>query len=250
MMLIRSIVFLCLLCPTLARGQAIEFPNPPLGQVLDAGSWLGDARRIHLENELGRYRKAYQIDVMVVLWDRGLPPETGVEELAERLGETWTRENIWVVVLHIPDSLHRPAIVAGGVGTKRFMGGLTELALQSAALRGMKERTTRAQIEALGLEAGGEFVFLKNRSEFERKEYVAHHDQQLRDQEDRHQSMIFRAVISTLLALMAVGVVAALYLLKGRPTDLEFPQTRWRRRLGAKWSGGGQIVVSLPPRIS
>lgn len=249
-MMMRLLLMLSLLAPTLAVGQAIEFPNPPAGQVLDAGSWLGDERHARLESALGRYRKSYQIDVMVVLWERGLPPETSLEELAERVGETWAREPLWVVILHIPDSLYRPTAVYGGSGTKRFREEVPAVALHSAVLRGMKERTTRAQVEALGLEAGEEFVFLKHRREFEHKEHLAQHHQQLKDQEGRHRSMIFRAVIATLLALVAVGVVALLYLRRRRPSDLQFPETRWRRRLGGKWSGGGQIVVALPPKIS
>ena len=250
-MMMRLLLILSLLAPTLAVGQAIEFPYPPAGQVLDAGSWLGDERRSRLESALGRYRKSYQIDVMVVVWERGLPPETSLEDLAERVGETWAREPLWVVILHIPDSLHRPTAVYGGSGTKNFQEEVPAVALHSAVLRGMKERTTRAQVEALGLEAGEEFVFLKNRREFEHKEHLAHHHhQQLQGPEGRHQSMIFRAVIATLLALVAVGVVALLYLRRRRPSDLQFPETRWRRRLGGKWSGGGQIVVALPPKIS
>ena len=249
-MLTRLIILLFFCSSVSVWSQVIEFPNPPSGQVLDAGSWLGDERRERLENELGRYRSSYAIDVMVVLWDRGLPPETGLEELAGRLGETWAREDLWIVVLHVPDSLHRPALVCGGEVTKRLAGETVKEAMLAATLRGMKERTTRAQVEALGLEAGEEFIFLKARAELDRKLGVAAHDQQLRDREARHQAMIFRAAMATVLALTAVATVAVLYFIRRRPTDFTFPETRWRRRLGAKWSGGGHIVVSLPPRLS
>ena len=76
------------------------------------------------------------------------------------------------------------------------------------------------------------------------------HDQQHLVEKERHQSMIFRAFITTMLTLLAVGVVAVIHLIKRRPSDLRFPETQWRRRLGATWSGGSRIVVSLPPRIS
>lgn len=249
-MLIRIVILLSLLTPVASWGQAIDFPNPPLGQVLDAGDWLGEDRRVRLEEQLGHYRKRFEVDVMVVLWDRGLPPETSLEELAERVGQTWARETFWVVVLHIPDSLLRPAAVYGGRASKRYLEEVPGLALDTALTRGMKERTTRAQIEALGLELGEEFVFLRHRAAYEHKEHLANQTEKLQHSEERHQTMIFRAVIATLLALAAVGLVALIYMVKRKPSDLCFPETRWRRRLGGTWSGGGQIVVSVPPRIS
>jgi hypothetical protein len=117
-----------------------------------------------------------------------------------------------------------------------------------AFLRGMKERTTNSQVECLGLEIGEEFVFLKHHRDLERKGFVLGQAQQLLEQEQRHRRMIFRAVIATLFSLVAVGAVAILYLFKRRPANLEFPETRWRKRLGAEWCGGGHIVVSLPTR--
>lgn len=249
-MLVRILLLLLLLSPAALRGQATEFPKPPDGQILDTGGWLGENRRANLEAELGRYRKEYEIDVMVILWDHGLPPETSLEELADRLGETWAREDLWLVVVHIPDSLRYPAVVAGGPAT----GSVREEALSGALLRaidrGMKERTTRAQVEALALEAGEEFVFLRNRSALEQKLQVAAQHQQARTREASHETMILRALVVTLLALAAVGALAVVYLLKRHPNHLEFPNTRWRSRLGAKWSGGGHIVVSLPTRTS
>ena len=105
-------------------------------------------------------------------------------------------------------------------------------------------------MESLGLELGEEFVFLKNRAAHERTQVLAIHDQQHLVKQERPQPMIFRAFITTMLTLLAIGVVAVIHLVKRRPSDLRFPETQWRRRLGATWSGGSRIVVSLPPRIS
>ncbi len=247
---LRLLCFLCLLLPGVATGQAIDFPHPPAGQVLDAGGWLGEERRSRLEEELGRYRASHALDVLVVLWDRGLPPETTLEGLARRVGETWARHDLWAVVLHVPDSLLRPVVVFGGRASTHYEDEDAGLALHNAVSRGMKERSTRAQVEALGLELGEEFVFLKNRAAHERKQVMVIHDQQHLVKKERHQSMIFRAFITTMLTLLAVGVVAVIHLIKRRPSDLRFPETQWRRRLGATWSGGSRIVVSLPSRIS
>ncbi len=117
------------------------------------------------------------LDVLVILWDRGFPPGLTMEELAHRVGETWTRESDWVVVLHVPDSLLRPTAVFGGKGQDRYEAEEAGLALSNALARGMKERGVRAQVEALGLELAEELVFLKNRTAYEREQIVSIHDQ-------------------------------------------------------------------------
>jgi hypothetical protein len=248
-MLIRLLILGTLLLPASLRAQVTDFPPPPAGQVLDAGDRLGSERRARLEGELGRLRTQYHLDVMVILWDRSLPPETGLEELATRIGETWAREDLWAVVLHLPDSVHQPTLVIGGEYLKTIPGDSADDALHDAQFRGMKERTSFEQVAALGLEIGEELVYLKNRITLERKEYVANRDHLLRAQEERHQRMIFRGAVVTIVALVAVAVLAVLYLFRRRPSNLEFPATRWRRRLGAEWSGGGNIVVSIPSRM-
>ncbi|MED5418997.1 MAG: hypothetical protein VYA27_09855, partial [Verrucomicrobiota bacterium] len=83
---LRFLIFLCLLLPGVAAVLAIDFPQPPDGQVLDAGGWLGEERKSRLEEELSRYRTSHALDVLVVLWDRGLPPGTTLEDLARRVG--------------------------------------------------------------------------------------------------------------------------------------------------------------------
>lgn len=247
---LRFLTFLCLLLPGVVAGQAIDFPQPPDGQVLDVGGWLGEERKSRLEEELGRYRTSHDLDVLVVLWDRGLPPGATLEALAKRVGETWARHDLWTVVLHVPSSLMRPVVVFGGRASTAYEDEATGLALHNAVSRGMKERTTRAQVEALALELGEEFIFLKNHAAGERKQIMALNTQQHLPGEERPQSMMFRAFIAAAFALFAVGMIAVICLFRRRPSDLHFPETHWRRRLGAAWSGGGRTVVSLPPRIS
>ncbi|MBJ05711.1 MAG: hypothetical protein CMO40_01120 [Verrucomicrobiaceae bacterium] len=239
-----------LLLPLPTAGQSIDFPGRPPGHVLDTGNWLGDARKNRLEAELSRYRTSHDLDVLVILWDRGCPPGVSLEELARRIGETWSREADWVVVLHVPGSLLQPATAFGGRAQDRPEEEETGLALYSALSRAMKERNVRGRVEALALELAEEIVFMKNRSTYEQERIASFFEQQQRSRAESRQSMIFRAVMATVLALVAVGVVALIYLLKRRPNNLYFPETLWRYRLGAAWSGGGPIVVSLPPRVS
>ena len=61
---------------------------------------------------------------------------------------------------------------------------------------------------------------------------------QLRMRDPAPQNEIVRKYRDEYKALSAI--------LDKRPKILEFPMTRWRQRLGARWSGGGHIVVTLP----
>lgn len=239
-------LLLTLVGASLLPAQSIEFPLPPDGQVLDRGHWLGKKRTSKLESELTRFRELYDIDVRVVLWDRAVPGDTKLSELAKRLGETWVRSDLWVIVLHVPESSRRPTAVWGGPGSAHLMEGVPDRALHSATLRAFKERTVRATIEALGLEAGQEFVFLKHRQELEQQVFLANRARQERAREGRDQALIIRAGLATMLALIAVAAVGFLYYFRRRPSNLRFPETRWRKRFGGDWSGGGNIVVSIP----
>ena len=71
--------------PGVATAQGVAFPNPPAGQVFDPTGWLGEDRILRLEKELGRYRKHHAVDVVVVLWSRGLSPQTTLEDLVNEL---------------------------------------------------------------------------------------------------------------------------------------------------------------------
>lgn len=246
--MMRSLLLLLLILAgaSFVPAQSVEFPLPPDGQVLDRGHWLGKERISKLESELGRFRELYDIDVRVVLWDRAVPSDTELPDLAKRLGETWVRSELWVIVLHVPESNRRPIAVWGGPASQNIMEGVPDRALHSATLRAFKERTVRSTIEALGLEAGQEFVFLKHRQELEQQVYIANRARQERAREGRDQALIFRAGLATMLALLAVAAVGVLYYVKRRPSNLRFPETRWRKRFGGEWSGGGNIVVSIP----
>ena len=243
-------LILCLLLPELATGQSIDFPNPPRGHVLDAGDWLGPGRRTRLEEELGRYHRNHELNVLVVLWDRGLPPGTTLEGLAQRLGKTWIPHGLWAVVLHIPDSLQRPVVVAGDRTSPPCDGEAIALAVSTSVSRGMKERTTRARIESLALEIGEELAFLKNRTDHQRRHSMANHAQLSLREGDLQLPMLSRTFIASALALFLIGAITLIYLFRRRPAGLLFPETHWRRRLGAAWSGGTRIIVSVPPRTS
>ncbi len=243
-------LMLGLLLPTLVTGQSIDFPPAPTGHVLDAGEWLGPGRKARLEQELGRYRGNHDLNVLVVLWNRGLPPGTTLEGLAARLGQTWNHHGLWAVILHIPDSLQRPVVVAGNRASQSRDDEAIALAISTSVSRGMKERSTRARIEALALEVGEELAFLKNRAAHHRGQVISNDARPDPIEGGLRLPMLSGALVTSALALLLIGVIAVVYLFRRRTTGLFFPETHWRDRLGAPWSGGPRIIVSVPPRTS
>ena len=78
------LILFLLIMPGIARSQGIAFPPSPDGQVFDPSGWLGEDRIHRLEEELGRFRQDHAVDVIVVLWSRGIPPRASMEDLAQR----------------------------------------------------------------------------------------------------------------------------------------------------------------------
>ena len=238
-------IILALLLPGIAKSQGVEFPAPPNGQVLDPTGWLGTDRIVRLENELSRYQKNHQVDVFVVLWSRSLPPRTTLEELAMRLGETWSRQPLWAVVLHLPESLHRPVVVSRSTSSSLSGEQSIDDARQSAVSRGMKEPHTRARIESLALETGEELIFWKNRALLEQTTSTTDDSKTPPQGEQLHRPLLPPAMGLIFPALLLIIILRRF---RQRHASLTFPARTWHRRLNASWGGANQITVSIPPR--
>lgn len=238
-------IILALLLPGMAKSQGVEFPAPPNGQVFDPAGWLGADRIIRLENELSRYQKNHQVDVFVVLWSRSLPPRTTLEELAVRLGETWSQQPLWAVVLHLPESLHRPVVVSRNTSGPLPGEQFIDDARQSAVSRGMKEPHTRARIESLALEIGEELIFCKNRELLEQTTSTTGDSNTLPQGEQLHRPLLPPAIVLIFPALLLIVISCRFH---QRSASLTFPARTWRRRLNASWGGANPITVSIPPR--
>lgn len=238
------LIIFALLLPGIATSQGIEFPSPPRGHVLDPSGWLGEDRTLRLEEELSHYRRNHDIDVFVVLWSRSLRPQTTLEELALRIGETWSRQSLWAVVLHLPESLYRPVVVTRSTSTQLSGDESIEGARQSAVSRGMKEPHTRARIESLALETGEELIFWKNQVLHEQNLSASGIPIALYADKQPPERLLPPPIILISLILLPIIIILRL---RRRFAPLTFPETTWRYRLQAKWSGGNRIIVSIPP---
>ncbi len=241
------LIIITVLLPGLAKSQGVEFPSPPRGQVLDPSGWLGEDRTLRLEEELGRYRRNHDVDVFVVLWSRSLGSETTLEELALRIGETWSRQSLWAVVLHLPESLYRPVVVTRNTSAKLSGEKPLEVVRQSAVSRGMKEPHTRARMEALALETGEELIFWKNQALRGQNQSKSGIPDDPHPEKQSREKLLPPPIILISLTLLPIVIIRCL---RRRFAPLTFPETTWRFRLQAKWSGGSRIIVSIPPRAS
>jgi len=240
-----ALIICTLLLPGAAKSQGVEFPSSPDGQVFDPTGWLGADRIVRLENELSRYRKNHGIEVFVVLWNRSLPSRTTLEDLALRVGETWAQQALWAVVLHLPESLHRPVVVSKNTSGKFAGEQSIEDAMQSAVARGMKEPHNRARVESLALETAEELTFYKNWALLEQMPPTVGDAKALLKGTQPQRPLHLQAMALTIPTLFLIIILCRFV---RRSTSLSFPARTWHRRLDASWGGGNQITVSIPPR--
>ena len=231
----------------ISRSEEAPLPNPPLGQVLDRAGWLDTERVRTLEDRLRRYRTEYGVDILVVIWDREIPGDQSLHELARELGRTWAREELWAIIMTEPDPVARPEVHYGGVVAEAIDAQSLETTVQNAVARGLKDWTDQARIEAVATEVGEEFAYLQQRRTQELavvRERVAEFQQ---IQASNKKGKALRFVLAGLALLAVLGAAAfAWFFFFRRNGPYEFPETRWRRRLGGDWSGGSTIVASLP----
>ncbi len=216
--------------------------------MLDQDQWLDREQRSQLESELTRLRQTHAVDVLVIIWSQAFDSETDPEQLARRLGATWSREDLWALVLHRPDATTHPLAVWGGPLLEDSADSSLDKPLRDALARGLKEWTGRDRVSGVALNLGEELVFLQSRR---RAELAARQQQQTSARaEAGHPGWtgIIRYALIAVAVLIAIALVATGWILyRSRPTSLRFPKTRWRRRLGANWSGGSNLITSFTP---
>ena len=247
-MIAFRILLALILFPLASPGEEPVLPVPPSGQVLDQNEWLDLDQRNQLESELTRFRQSHDVDVLVVIWNQALDPGTDLKQLARRLGKTWSRENLWALVLHHPDS-EAPPIAAWGGNLLEDLGKPSpEGAFHDALARGLKEWTDQDRVSGIALNLGEEMVFLQLQ---QRTALKAHKQQQataLAAAKQNGRAKTIRYSLITLASLITVALGTAGWIrYRSRPTSFQFPKTRWRRRLGASWSGGSNLVSSFTP---
>ena len=248
MNLLRFLLLLLLL-PNAAGAEPPPLPNPPVGHVLDRSGWLSGPDTNELETELSRLRKEHLIDVIVVAWDRSLPVDHDLDAFARRLGQSWAREDLWAVVLQMPDTVNRPAIAYEGAAIDSLRKEPVEAAIETAVDRGMKEWTEPARLSGVALNLAEELVYLRLRRQHEQNTIKKAQTKALAIAKQRKENLMIRVTGGIMATILLIGTVLAARLIirRRRPAQLTFPETRWRRRLAAPWCGGSDLVTTFTP---
>ena len=242
-------LLLLLLIPGSATADEAQLPSPPAGHVFDLSNGIQRQDRTQLETELARLRDEHHLDVIVVNWDRALPPGHDLDGFAQHLGERWAREELWTIVLQGPDQDTSPAVAFEG----RAIDALPETAVQSirnAINRGMKDWTQSARLRSVALETAEELVYLRQSrklGQLPAKDGVAPSPETV--QAKSKGTLLIRITIGAMIGMLIFGVIIAVRLCirSRRPAEMSFPPTRWRRRLNAPWCGGSDLVTTFTP---
>lgn len=249
-MIVLRILLVLLVLPLSAAGDEFQLPNPPAGQVLDQSHWLSRDAKMNLESELARLRQSHEVDVLVVIWKHAVPSEMDPEQLARQLGKTWSREDLWALVLHLPDVISTPFVAWGGQVLENIAEIPSAPALDAAITRGLKEWTEQERVSSVSLNLGEELVFLQHRrtSEDQARQQQLATAQTEAKQGGRARFIRIALIILGIFTAAAIATAAVVWhRLRSRPSTFHFPQTRWQRRLGASWSGGSKLITSFTP---
>jgi hypothetical protein len=237
------------LSPLAAGANDSPRPNPPTGHVLDHRGWLPKPHVQQLETELSRLRTEHHVDVLVIVWNRTPPPDNDLEALARHLGQTWARENLWAVVLQVPDNVKHPVVAYEGAVIDTLRRDAVDQAIRAAVDRGVKEWTEPDRLASVALGLGEELVYLRLRRQHEQDSITAAETKAAAVAKQQKDGRTMRTALGVTAALLLIGgILTARILIRRRgPARLTFPDTRWRRRLGAPWCGGGDLVTTFTP---
>jgi hypothetical protein len=238
-----------LLLPVTGAAEDVTLPDPPEGQVLDQSGWLSEQDASRLESELSRLRVDHHVDVMVVIWDGPLPSDSDRDAFARRLGQTWANEKLWAVVLQVPGAIDRPGIAHKAAAIDSLHQEESAKTIQTAVARGMKEWSDQSRVRGVALNLAEELVYLQLHHQREPDAVQPAKDEAPALAQGRQIPRTIRIALGVAAAVLITALLLAIRMFGRRrgPEQLDFPETRWRRRLGAPWCGGSDLVTTFHP---
>lgn len=242
-------IVLLVLWPLSLGAEEPTLPNPPVGHVLDRSEWLSRPQTEQLDTELARLRREHKVDVIVVVWDRSLPVDDDLDAFARHLGEQWAREDLWALILQMPESVNRPAVAYDGNVIAALRPEPVANAIRQAVNRGMKDWSEPARLRSVGLEVAEELVYLRLRRQFEQNTIKEARAEEIAAEKRKKETLMIRITVAVMAAILVLGTIIAIRVFMGRrgPARMTFPATRWRRRLQAPWCGGSDLVTTFTP---
>ena len=242
------LVVFCLLAVTV-RAQVEAFdvddsviPQRPPSHVFDPAKWLSPVEEDQIQSELARQLKDHEIDSYIVT--RAKQPVQGAKTYARTLGETWSRAPVWCVIFYVPGDPAGFHVQAAGLGLDPAR---VNRAVAEASKRARREMTEKDRVMAAWSECAEVLRFMHGARDLSVEALV---DKQNERREEWISNEKWKRIIMVgLIGLVIILAALAYYIFAGKrkkkcPPVYQFPDTAWRRRYQAPFSGGGGVVAS------
>ncbi len=244
-----TIVAACFMLATVAQAQDIAFdvddsviPQRPPSHIFDPAKWLSPDEEDRIQNELARELRDHEIDIYIVT--RAKQPIQGAKTYARTLGETWSRAPVWCVIFYVPGDPSGFHVQAAGLGLDPVR---VNRAVAEATKRARREMNEKDRVMAAWSECAEVLRFMHNARDLSVDAVVEKQNERRGEWISKEKWK--RIIIVGLSGLIIIAAALAYYLFTGRqkkkcPAIYHFPDTAWRRRYQAPFSGGGGVVAN------
>lgn len=247
------LLLFCLLMPVTVLAQEESYdvddsmiPPRPSTHIFDSAKWLNANEEDRLEIELARQYDDYQIDIYIVTQPRH--PVQGASTYARTLGEAWSRAPVWCVIFYVPGDPSGFHVQAGGVGLDPAR---VNRAIAEASKRAKREMTEKDRIMAAWSECAEVLRFMDNARDRSRDAFLDKREEVINEalSKEKRKKIIMVIAAGAFCAMIAGATFFFTRTRKKRcPAVFEFPETSWRKRYQAPYSGGSGLVASCRVR--
>ena len=236
-----------LVASTQAQEEAFDvddsiIPQRPPSHIFDPAKWLSPDEEDSIQLQLAKQYKEHDIDIYIVT--RAKQPVQGAKTYARALGEAWSRAPVWCVIFYVPGDPSGFHVQAGGLGLDPAR---VNRAVSEASRRARREMTEKDRVMAAWGECAEVLRFMHNARDLS-NEAVAEKRNELRGEwisKEKWKRIIMVSGIGLLVLLVASAYFFFSSTRKKRcPAVYHFPDTAWRKRYQAPYSGGSGVVAS------
>lgn len=217
-------------------------PERPPRHIFDPAKWLNPEEEDRISIQLADQLRENEIDVYIVT--RAKQPVQGAKTYARTLGEAWTRAPVWCVIFYVPGDPSGFHVQAGGIGLDPAR---VNRAVAEASKRAKREMSEKDRVMAAWVECAEVLRFMHNARD-RNLDAVIEQQKKLKNEsvnKDKWKRIIIVSVVSAIVILLAGAWFILSKIRKKRcPAVFEFPETSWRIRYLAPYSGGSGLEVS------
>ena len=239
----------CLLLVAVAQAQDEAYdvddsviPQRPPSHVFDPAKWLNPDEEDRIQGQLARELKDHDIDIYIVT--RAKQPVQGAKTYARTLGETWSRAPVWCVIFYVPGDPSGFHVQAAGLGLDPAR---VNRAVAEASRRARREMTEKDRVMTAWVECAEVLRFMHNARDLS-VDAVVEKQNELRGEwisKEKWKRIMMVSAIGLIIIL--AGVIYYYFTSRQKkrcPAVYHFPDTAWRRRYQAPFSGGGGVVAN------